>query len=76
MKMHIKHEPALMVGLLQALLAVSVTFGLSLEPEQVGAIVALATAASAVFLRRQVTPVTTSGETAEPQLAETQAAEA
>ncbi|HMG43539.1 MAG TPA: hypothetical protein VK611_19570 [Acidimicrobiales bacterium] len=55
--MIVRTEPALVTGLLQALIAVAVSFGLGLSPEQVGAIVALTAAAGAVFVRRQVTPV-------------------
>jgi hypothetical protein len=53
----VRTEPALVIGLLQAVIAVAVSFGLHLSPEQVGALVALLAAAGAVFVRRQVTPV-------------------
>lgn len=54
--MKLKDEPALGAAVLQAILAVAVSFGLDLSAEQVGAIVALAAAVSALLLRRRVSP--------------------
>lgn len=54
--MKVKGEPALAAAVLQAILAVAVSFGLDLSGEQVGAIVALAAAVSALFLRQRVSP--------------------
>jgi len=51
-----KTEPVLLVAVLQAALALGVAFGLHLTAEQVGALVALAGAVTALFLRQQVTP--------------------
>jgi hypothetical protein len=53
----IKNEPAMLLGLIQAALAVAVSFGFSLSPEQVGGLVALSAAGSALFVRHQVSPV-------------------
>jgi hypothetical protein len=53
----VKQEPALALALLQAIIALAVSFGLDLSPEQVGAILAVAAAVAALFLRRSVTPV-------------------
>ena len=75
--MTMRTEPALITALVQASIALVVSFGLDLSPEQVGAIVALTAAATAVFLRRQVTPVLTAPEpAASPQPASPQTAEA
>lgn len=49
-------EPAMILGLLQAVLALAVGFGLTLTGEQVGLIMALAAALLAVVTRSQVTP--------------------
>jgi hypothetical protein len=54
--MKLKNEPALIVGFVQAMLALAVSFGLDLSVEQVGAIVALAATATSVLLRQQVSP--------------------
>jgi hypothetical protein len=55
--MKLKNEPALIVGFVQAVLALAVSFGLGLSVDQVGAIVAVAAAATSVLLRQQVSPV-------------------
>jgi len=55
--MKLKNEPALIVGFVQAILALAVSFGLDMSVEQVGAIVAVAAAATSVLLRQQVSPV-------------------
>ena len=54
--MRVKDEPAIGAAVLQAILAVGVSFGLDLSAEQVGAIVALAAAVSALLVRRRVSP--------------------
>ena len=50
-------EPALILGAVQAILALVVAFGLDLSTEQVGAILAASAAVLAVVTRSQVTPV-------------------
>ena len=50
-------EPALILGAVNALLAVAVGFGLDVTPEQVGLINAAVAAVLAVIVRAQVTPV-------------------
>lgn len=50
-------EPAALVGLLQAILALAITFGLHLSIEQVGAIVAVAAAMGGIIVRQQVAPI-------------------
>ena len=54
-------EPALIMGLVTAVLALVVSFGLDLSPEQVGTIVAVEAALLSVVTRSKVTPVTTEG---------------
>lgn len=49
-------EPVLILGAVQALVALVVSFGLDLSTEQVGAIVAFAAAVLSVVARRKVTP--------------------
>jgi len=49
-------EPALILGALQALIAVAVGFGLDLSPEQVSLILAASAAVLALVTRSQVTP--------------------
>lgn len=53
----IRNEPALAAGVLQAVLALAVTFGLDLTVEQTGAIVAVAAAVLALVVRSKVSPV-------------------
>jgi hypothetical protein len=53
----LKREPALIAGLIQAILALAVAFGFDLTSEQVGAILAVTGALLAVVVRQQVTPV-------------------
>jgi hypothetical protein len=65
--MKLKDEPALAAAVLQAILAVAISFGLDLSAEQVGAIVALAAAISALFVRRRVSPTEAAAEPAAPQ---------
>jgi hypothetical protein len=50
-------EPVLIMGAIQAGLALAVSFGLSLTAEQTGAVLAFSAAVLAVITRRQVTPV-------------------
>ena len=52
----IRREPALVTGLVGALIALGVSFGLELSGEQTGAIMALVSAILAVVTRQQVTP--------------------
>jgi hypothetical protein len=47
-------EPAVLVGLVQAVLALAVSFGLDLTPEQVGAIMAVTSALLALLVRQAV----------------------
>jgi hypothetical protein len=53
----IRREPALIVGLIEALLVLAVAFGLNLTAEQTAAIVAVATVLGGLVVRSQVTPV-------------------
>jgi hypothetical protein len=50
-------EPALILGFIQALLALAVGFGLELTPEQIGLCLAVTAAGLALITRSQVTPV-------------------
>jgi hypothetical protein len=50
-------EPAVILGALQAILALGLSFGLHLNPTQIGAIMAAAAAVLALLVRQQVTPV-------------------
>ena len=52
----IRREPALIAGLIQAVLALLVAFGLSLSAEQTASILAVTAALLAVLTRAQVTP--------------------
>lgn len=54
-------EPALILGAVQALLALAVGFGLKLTPEQMALILAASAAIFAVVTRSQVTPTGSSG---------------
>lgn len=49
-------EPALILGAVQALIAVAVGFGLNLSPEQVSLVLAATAAVLALVTRTQVTP--------------------
>lgn len=51
-------EPALIIGVVNALLAVAVGFGLDVTPEQVGLVNAAVAAVLAFLVRTQVTPAT------------------
>ena len=50
-------EPALLLGLVQAVIALAIGFGLHISPEQFGLIMAATAALAAVIVRQQVTPV-------------------
>ena len=52
----IRREPALVSGLVTALIALGVAFGLPVTPEQTGAILAVDAAVLAFVVRSQVTP--------------------
>jgi len=52
----IKREPALVAGVVQALLAVLVAFGVPLSDVQVAAVLGLSAAVLAVVVRQRVTP--------------------
>lgn len=52
----IRREPALVTGLVSALIALGVAFGLDLSGEQTGAIMAVTAAILAVVTRQSVTP--------------------
>ena len=54
----IKSEPALLIGLVGAIIALVVSFGFKLSPDQIGGIMALVSAGLAFVTRSQVTPVT------------------
>jgi len=56
-----KTEPALIMGLLTAGIALAVSFGLDLSVEQSGTIVAVAAALLSVITRSRVTPTTIEG---------------
>ena len=51
-----KTEPAVIVALVSAVIALAVSFGLSLSEEQVGAIMAVVTILAGLVVRSQVTP--------------------
>lgn len=53
----IQQEPALTLGVVQALIALAVGFGLDITPEQVGLIVAATAAVLSWITRSNVTPV-------------------
>lgn len=51
-----KTEPALILGAIQSAIALAVSFGLRLTPEQIGGILALSAAVLAIVTRQLVTP--------------------
>ena len=51
-----RREPALLLGLASALIALAVAFGLHLTKEQTAAIVALVQVVTAILIRSQVSP--------------------
>lgn len=54
-----KREPALWLGLLQAVIALAVVFGLELSPGQIGAVMGVAAGIGALVVRQSVTPTAT-----------------
>ena len=52
----VRREPALVSGLVAAVIALVVSFGLELSPEQIGSIMAVVAALLAFVVRSQVTP--------------------
>lgn len=50
-------EPALVLGAVQAILALLLAFGVDLTPEQIGAILAVSAAVLSLLVRRKVSPV-------------------
>lgn len=50
-------EPALIIGAVNALIALAVGFGLPFSPEQVGLINAAVAAIAAIVIRQKVVPV-------------------
>lgn len=60
-------EPALILGAVQAILALALSFGLKLDPSQIGAIMATAAALVALFVRHKVTPVGAAGPQVQSQ---------
>lgn len=50
-------EPAMVLALVQAVIALVVAFGLSLAPDQVGAILAVTAVLLGLITRSQVSPV-------------------
>lgn len=52
----IKAEPAVVAGIVQAILACAVAFGLPLSDVQQGTLLALSAAILALFVRQRVTP--------------------
>jgi len=54
---NLQREPAVVVAVLQAALAVAVSFGLDLSAEQVSALLAFAAAIGALVVRQRVTPI-------------------
>jgi hypothetical protein len=53
----IRNEPALVLALVGAVIALVISFGFKLSPEQVGGIMALTSAALGFVTRSQVAPV-------------------
>lgn len=54
MKKMISREPELVIGLVQAILALLLAFGVTMSQEQIGAILAVSAALLALVARRQV----------------------
>jgi hypothetical protein len=52
-----KREPAMILGVVQAIVALAISFGFGLSAEQTGAILAVTAAVLALVTRSQVTPV-------------------
>lgn len=53
----IKAEPAVLSGIVAAAISLAVAFGFNLSPEMQGGIMAATTAVLALFVRSQVSPV-------------------
>ena len=53
----LKREPAVVLGAIEAAIALTTSFGVQLSAEQVGSILALSAAALSLLLRQVVTPV-------------------
>ncbi len=53
----IKREPAVLLGLVQAVLALVLSFGLHITEEQMGAILAVTAFVLAIVTRQAVTPL-------------------
>jgi len=62
----IKNEPALIVGLVQAILALVLAFGVDLSEEQIGSILAITSVILAIVTRMLVTPATATPPPVEP----------
>jgi hypothetical protein len=60
MNFNLRNEPALLTAVVQAVIAVAVSFGLDLSTEQVGALLALNAAVAALILRQRVSPTAVS----------------
>jgi hypothetical protein len=56
----VRHEPALILGLVQAVIALVLAFGVDLSEEQIGSILALTAVVLAIVTRMLVTPSGTS----------------
>jgi len=62
--MIVKQEPALVMGVVQAVLGLAVAFGLGLSAEQIGALMAVSAALLSLLTRRLVSPATVTPATA------------
>lgn len=51
-----KREPAMFYGVVNAVIALAVSFGLDLKPDQIGALLAVTSALLALLTRSQMTP--------------------
>jgi len=51
-----KREPAMILAVVQAIIALAISFGFGLSPEQVGSILAVTAAVLGLVVRSQVTP--------------------
>lgn len=56
--MKLNTEPVVIVGALEAVLALAIGFGLDITAEQMSLVLAAVTAVMAVFVRSRVTPTT------------------
>jgi hypothetical protein len=55
-------EPAMVLALVQAVIALVVAFGLSLAPDQIGAILAVTAVVLGLITRSRVSPVSATAE--------------